>query len=113
MQFDAKADARPRWYLELGLVAVGYGIYASIRNDPYTAIQRERLVLVFGFKGSPQQCMAEADVAVHPDPLFIWTPESHKVGHPAEKRTIDGCAIQMKNADDSAHLRASCHFKVW
>ena len=82
---------------------VGLGIHASIRDDPHLAVKCEGLVLAFGFERRPEQRMAEADVAVYPDPLFVWTAKSHEIRHPAKKRAVNGCTVEVDDADDSTH----------
>ena len=82
---------------------VGLRVHARVRDDPHVAIQRERLGLAPGFFGGSEQRVAEADVAVYRDPLLVRPAEGHEVRHPPQERAFDRCAVEMDNADDSAH----------
>src|SRR2546426_9083599 len=78
-------------------------IHARVGYDPHAAVQREWLLFVLGLLGRPEQCVAESDIAVYPDPLRVRAPESHEFCHACEQARVNRSAIEVKDAGNSAH----------
>ena len=97
---------------DLGLVRVGQLadelgpiVDAGVSSDPHLPIERERLTMVLGLRGCTEQGVAEADVFLYPDTRSVGSASAQLGGQRLDLRLIDGRAVEVHDADDSAHPR--------
>ena len=76
---------------------------ARVRRNSDLTIRATRLSFSHRLGGCAQQGATQAHVTIDPDVLSIGASVGHEGRHPLQQLPIDGSAVQVDDADDTAH----------
>ena len=78
-------------------------VYAGVGDNPGIAVQSEELVLVTGLGCNAQKGVSKPDLTAKPSALRVWSAKREKVCEPLKKNTVNRGAVEIEDADNSAH----------